>query len=240
MISRRLMHNAAVAAKFADQHNDCAIGRAPQLRVVSQNVSGRVVGFKFQLSTQATNFAKGAVRKLRPLDLCRVAFDKRRNRSADADTYRVSRQTVMRGLILTCQSVLEQQMALMRDFALWAVAHKPHAAAAGLCWDETGQTLALGKQLVHGVELGLQQQRSTWNVLVARLHFCIAFTNGVKLFREMILPPVPLATNSSAAIYLGLRKHPLTRALMDYVDKILQAADHSILLHEGSSPLLGL
>ena len=207
-----------------EQHNEAKIGRAPELKVVQTRA-------RFQLCSEARKASRR--RALNALDLCRIAFDKRRNRAADSDAYMVSKATVLRGLVLTCHTVLEQQLAMMRDFASWVVAHKPDAAAAGLCWDETSQILALGKKSVHGTELGLQQQRSSWNVLVARLHFCVAFRNGPKIYREMVLPPVPLPSNSSAEIYLGLRKHPLSRGLIDYVQDILLAARHRIMLHEG-------
>ena len=213
--------------QFAEQHNEAKIGRAPELKLVQRREH-------FQLCTgAATNKARGH-RLLNSLDLCRIAFDKRRNRAAVCDAYVVSKSTVLRGLIIVCHTVLEQQLAMMRDFASWVVAQKPDAASAGLCWDETAQVLALGKQSLHGTELGLQQQRSSWNVLVARLHFCVAFRNGPKIYREMVLAPVPLPSNSSTEIYLGLRKHPLSRGLIDYVQDILLAARHRIMLHEGS------
>ncbi|CAE7630253.1 unnamed protein product [Symbiodinium sp. CCMP2592] len=129
---QRLHQSATAAQQFAEQHNEAKIGRAPELKIVQKRA-------RFELVSMASKVRKRRV--LNALDLCRIGFDKRRNRAADSDAYMVSKVTVLRGLVLLCHTVLEQQLAMMRDFASWVVAHKPDAAAAGLCWDETLRTV---------------------------------------------------------------------------------------------------
>ncbi|CAE7895079.1 unnamed protein product [Symbiodinium necroappetens] len=130
------------------------------------------------------------------------------------------------------------QLRLLTEFLQWAKATKPDIATVSLMWDETSQTLAL--PAVHGS--GAHQQRSSWQVLVARLHFCIGFVGGpgksnLKLYRECVLAPVPLPTNSSSAISSGLRNHPMNKEILRIVQELLDCSRLRFVLHEADAHL---
>ena len=228
--------NGEALVKFADAHNALAASDAHQLRT-------------FKLKKPKTGWAASVVlrlwerkklrrNKLTPSEMIRIAFDKRHNRHALADMYKVSRQSIVRCLVLTSLTFMEVQLKLLTEFLEWAKAAKPDIATVSLMWDETSQTLAL--PAVHGS--GAHQQRSSWQVLVARLHFCIGFIGGpgksnLKLYRECVLAPVPLPTNSSAAISSGLRSHPMNKQIMSIVEELLECSRLRFVLHEADAHL---
>ena len=56
-------------------------------------------------------------------------------------------------------------------------------------------------------------------------------------YRELVLPPVPLAGNSSSHIWNGFFKHPLLATLFDLVQRILSAATLRSMLSEADGHL---
>ena len=123
----------------------------------------------------------------------------------------------MRALVLASDALTHLQLGLLREFVRFVSAHCPDVAAAVLMYDETSEVLAL--DAVHST--GIHQQRSSWQVLVARLHFAVGYNDGIKLYREFVLPPLPLATNSAAAIFNGLHNHPMTQEVFSLVKQVL-------------------
>ncbi|CAE7188657.1 unnamed protein product [Symbiodinium sp. CCMP2456] len=184
-------------------------------------------------STRAAKFVFGgnrSRRKLTAAEICEVSFDKRHNRYALADQYQCSPQTIRRCFVTASQALLEAQLHLLKDLRSFVLTHKPDVAAACLMWDETGQTLALD-----AIDRTSRcQQRSTWNVLVGRLHFTIGYLKGpgVKLYREVVFPPLPLSTNSAESIFNGLFQHPLSKPLIELTQEILAASRRSITAFE--------
>ncbi|CAE7263478.1 unnamed protein product [Symbiodinium sp. KB8] len=216
---------------FADDVNERVGSRCPKLKAVL------VKGHKQQntlCSTRAAKFVFGggnrSRQKLTATEICEVSFDKRHNRSALADQYQCSPQTIRRCFVTTSQAVLETQLSLLKDLRSFVLNHKPDVAAACIMFDETGQTLALD-----AIDRTSRcQQRSTWNVRVGRLHFTIGYLKGpgVKLYREVVFPPLPLSTNSAESIFNGLFQHPLSKPLFELTQEILAASRRSITAFE--------
>ena len=62
------------------------------------------------------------------------------------------------------------------------------------------------------MELPLPATSSTWQVLVVRKHFMIAWLkeDGTIMVRsyELVIPPMVLASTSASCLYNALHKHP--------------------------------
>ncbi len=100
-------------------------------------------------------------------------------------------------------------------------------------YDETDESLCLAA--VPGTLP--QQQSSTWKVLVSRCHIAFGWCAGPKMYHEFLMPPIPLLSNSSAAIYHGLYLHPLLRPLMEMIDSMLKSARLRCMLREADGAL---
>ena len=60
----------------------------------------------------------------------------------------------------------------------------------------------------------------------------MGWVHGVKLYHEIVMPPVPLVSNSSNNIYNGLFSHPMTAPIIALVEKLLNAASARLWMHE--------
>ena len=217
--ARQLVEASGQAlTSLAETVNDGLSSRGPRLLAVQ--VKGKR---QFALcSNRSARFLAGGRRskqKLTAHEICSIAFSKRHNRAAQADMHEVSRQTVRRSVLAAGHTLLEAQLVLLRDFRGYVAAHPPDIASAVLMFDETSQTLAL--DAVHGTKM--YQQKSAWTVLVARLHFALGYLGqpGIKMYRELVFPPLPLATNNAASIHAGLYEHPLSEPLLRFTHEIL-------------------
>ena len=223
--------NAEAMREFAEDVNSMMGGRK-RCKLVAVKVAGQKAARL--CSSKGLKMVRGSSSRyaLSVTDMLRVAFSKRYNRSAAADEHGVSSQTIQRVLPVAAHVLLEAQFRQLSNFKSFLVEKKPDVAAAALMWDETSQSLAL--DAVPGAEI--HQQRSTWTVLVARLHFTVAFlgTAGVhlKMYKEFVFPPIPLASNSSSAIGAGLFLHPFAKPMLEMVQEILLASRIRCLVHE--------
>ena len=230
-----------VLVEFADEVNAKA-GRGSS-KLVPVKVSGKVVlALRSQRALKLVHGGRSRYRLSVP-DMLDVAFGKRHNRNASADAHGVSARTIQRVMCVTAHTVLEGQLLLLRNFRDFLVEKpecRPDFAAAALMWDEKSQTLAV--DAIPGAKL--HQQRSTWTVLVGRLHFAVGFLGSgnsgglknFKVYREVVFPPVPLASNSASAI-ASLFRHPLAQPLMDVVLDILQKSKRRSFVHEADGHL---
>ena len=221
--------------KMASEVNESlgSLGSAgPQMRATQ--VSGRR---QFSLcSSKNVRFVGGrrSQYKLSPSQMCQIAFNKRSNHSALADANDCSAKTVRRTVALVGHTLLETQLALLHEFRDF-MSRKPHVAACCFMFDETSQVLSL--DALHGTTR--PQQRSTWEVLVARLNFTVGFLGGtgLKMHREIVFPPVPLLSNSAAAINSGLFERPLAGPLIKVAQEVLAAAKISCMVFESDGHL---
>ena len=60
----------------------------------------------------------------------------------------------------------------------------------------------------------------------------MGWVNGVKLYHEIVMPPVPLVSNSSNNIYNGLFSHPMTARIIALVQQLLLGASTRLWMHE--------
>ena len=216
--------------EFAEQHNAVRGARAPKLVAVKHKrrswASGSAV--RLQVNPQSRT---GQGRKLTAFQICCVAFDPRRNRHAAADAYNVSKQTVGRALVVAAVTLLEVQMAQLKEFKDFVLSCKPAAATATLMWDETQETLAMNSS--HG------PHRSSYSVLVARLHLAVGWVDrpSLKLWKDFVLAPMPLASNSAVSIWSALHGHPMVRLLLETVRDVLLSAKLRCWIHEADGHL---
>ena len=231
-----LEENAGQIMQFAEQHNAIKGARAPKLAAVQMKrrawASGTAVRLQLRSGGHSADHRR---RSLTAFEICCVCFDPRRNRHAAADLYRVSRQTVMRGLVVGAATLLEvqiKQLLELRDFVV-SQNPKPDVASATLMWDETQQTLSTS---------GLQHseaKRSGCTTLVARLHLTIGWLQGpgLKFWKDFVIAPMPLASNSAISIWSALRAHPMIKMLLSSVYEICMSAELRCFLHEADGHL---
>ena len=98
-------------------------------------------------------------------DMIRISFGRNCNKSALAEQYEVSRQTVGRMWCVCSRTLLEMQLHQLTEFAEHCELHRPDFAIAVVMWDETGQSLTL--DAVPGALR--HQQSSTWQVAVSQI-----------------------------------------------------------------------
>ena len=165
-------------------------------------------------------------------DACKIAFASNHNRMQLALRFQVSKRTVRRTLLLSALTLLEVQMKQLHDFKDYVAEHRPDFGVTTIMWDETSQSLAL--DAAPGTR---QQMSSTWSVLVCRIRFAAGWVRGIKVARELILPPVPLSTNAAHNIYQGLYGHALTKPIMDALDSILSHCRLTCRLNESDAHL---
>lgn len=140
-------------------------------------------------------------------------------RSALAASYGCSSQTCARMVGLVAHIGMERQLKQLSDLAALMMERPPMFAVSSLMWDETAQALSL--RAIAGCTT--TQGRSTWEVLVSKAY--LTWSWGERVYNiELIMPPVPLASNSADCILDGLRCHPLTRGLWEMRRKILDSA----------------
>ena len=157
-----------------------------------------------------------------------MAFDRRRNKHCLADRFEIARSTVRRLIMVVSHSLLELQLKQLESLADFAEQRRPDFSSVCLMWDETGQRLSL-----NAIKGGKHhQQSSTWQTLVARCHITVGFRDGIKLYHELVMPPVPLAANSAGHIERGLFAHPLTQPMMAFTLRILRASSRRCFIHE--------
>ena len=160
-------------------------------------------------------------------DFLQLAFDKRKNRHALSDRYEVSRSTCLRVLQVAASTVLEVQLKQLHALLEFAERKKPDFGCLSFTWDETGERLSL--QPVKGTTL---QAQSTWQILVTRCQYGIGWKDGVKIYHEMVMPPVPLVSNSSNNIWNGVFRHPLLTPITSLVFRMLSACSLRLCVFE--------
>ena len=153
-------------------------------------------------------------------EMLHLAFAKGFNRSHIALQFDISRKTVSRFCFVTARTVLEMLLKQFTELVDFMEQHGPDFCVATVMWDETGQKLKL--DAVRGTLP--QQQSSTWQVLVSRVQVAVGWIGGMKMYKEFIMPPLPLASNSSAHVYNGLFRHCLTAPLLNLVRRLCLAA----------------
>ena len=192
---------------------------------------------KVQSLTSAFNeVGKGAMKKRKHRlcfrDILQLSFDKRKNRHALSDRYEVSRLTVVRALQVTAGTVLEVQLRQLNALLEFAESHKPDFGCLSFTWDETGERLSL--QPVQNTPL---QPQSTWQILVTRCQFGIGWKEGVKIYHEMVMPPVPLVSNSCNNIWNGIFRHPLLSPITSLVFRLMLACNLRLCTFESDGHL---
>lgn len=171
-------------------------------------------------------------KRLNANDTCAIAFGTCQRRTFLAERYDRSKQTIRRAFAFTGLTVLEIQLKLLQDLKNVALAKPPDFSAASLSWDETSQILSLESMDTKGGPVLRHQTSSSWEVMVCRLHLAIGWMNGVKLYREFVIPPLPLSSNSASSLKNALFNHPLTESVLQFVSEILEASKLSAWIHE--------
>ena len=169
--------------------------------------------------------------KLSAKDMCTIAFSCSHRRTMLADRFDVSKQTIRRVLTFMSSVVMDIQVRQLQEFRDYALEHPPHVACATLSWDETSQTLALQTPLDATYAVP-QQASSAWPVLVCRLQLAVGWRTGLKLYKEFIMPPLPLSSNSSSNLFCAMFRHPLTQPIMELLEQIVKVSSVSCWLHE--------
>lgn len=192
---------------------------------------------KLQLARQAPESIEqingAGARKMTAHQMCSIAFGTCQRRTYLAERYAVSKQTIRRTLAFTALTVLEIQLKQLQEFEHFASLKQPDFAVASLSWDETSQVLALEAMPANANASVLRHQTSSsWEVMVSKLHLAVGWVNGIKLYHEFIMPPIPLSSNSASSLYNGLFARPLLVPLLGRVDAILKASKLSTWIHE--------
>ena len=228
--------NAVVLGEFAEQFNSSSGRQAPHLKLVKPKKGYGRVGTALRLGTALTLRAQKArpgQEKLSSAEMLYIAFGKRHNRPALADDFSISRVVVMRTCVVVAHTLLEIQLRLLRDLVDFASSKKPDIATACVMWDETAVFLAV--YTVQGSKT--HQQKSSWNVLCCRVHCALGWVKGTKLYREFVMPPIPLPTNSAHCMFNGLRSHPISKGVHDLLDKLLESAKVRAIFREADGHL---
>ena len=228
-----LADNAEVLSQFADEVNERVGHRGTKLIAVA--VKGRQSTALRSAKALKQVSSGGKKHRLSATQMLEIAFDRRHNRLAAADAHGVSKRTVIRVLPFVAHTLWEAQLALLSNFRQFVFERRPDVAAAALMWDETSQNLSIDS--VPGTKLS--QQRSSPTVLVARLHFTVAYlgSSELKMYRELVLPPLALSTNAASSIHAALFRHPFTKPLLDLVHDIVMSAAIRGWMHEGDGHL---
>jgi hypothetical protein len=166
-------------------------------------------------------------------EMLKVSFNQSCRRTTASEQFCISLRTVRRIRAITARSVMEIQAHLLDDFARFCEAKRPDFAVCTWMWDETSHRLSVNVV----PDTLTQQHSSTWQVMVCRCHIAVGWTMGIKLYREFIMPPVPLASNSSNHVYHGLFNSPLMKPLHSIVDRILKSAEVSCIINEADGHL---
>ena len=171
-------------------------------------------------------------RKLTANDMCTIAFGNCHRRTFLAERFDVSKQTIRRALSFTALTVLEIQLHQLKDLRDFVLTKSPDFSAASLSWDETSQILALDSMETSDVPVHRHQTSSSWEVMVSKLQLTVGWVTGLKLYHEFVMPPLPLASNSSSSLWLALFKHPLTGPVLGLAEDVLRASKLSTWIHE--------
>lgn len=214
-------------AKGRARHQHILLAMSGRTARVTKHYCKKVNKLKSELKSVVPCKMKKRKCRLCYKEILKMAFDKRKNRHALSDRYEVSRATVMRMLQVGASTVLEVQLKQLQALCEFAEAKKPHFGCVSLMWDETGERLAL--QPVKQTQL---QAQSTWQILVSRIQFGIGWTHGVKIYHEMVMPPVPLISNACSHIFNGIFRHSLVAPITSLVWRLLAACDLRVCVFE--------
>ena len=168
--------------------------------------------------------------KLSATEMCTLAFSACQKREVHAERYSVTTKTVRRTLGIASYCVLEIQLHLLAEFRDFVRASPPDVACATVMWDETSQVLAL--PAVSVPNMSQKQTSSSWQVMVLKVQFAVGYVAGMKLHREVVMPPIPLPSNSATCILQGLQNLPMASPILGFVDEILKTAARTVWLHE--------
>jgi len=109
---------------------------------------------------------------------------------------------------------------------------KPAAIAVARKWDET-------KQIVYmNWDSDARPVKDSVEVMVSSLRLCISWQRGrPMLCLDIVMPCVPLPTNSSANIYAATFRHPSLKGIHETVKELLALAEFAFLTNEADGAL---
>ena len=148
-----------------------------------------------------------------------IAYHKISNRSAQAQTWKRDPKTICRSHQFVAAAYIRTQALvcahiLQEELPTWAVAHT--------MWDETGERLIVDSASTQG---------GVWQVLVVKLSCAWGCRSQATRYVDFVLPPVPIPTTSSAAIWQAMRFHPMLAAAHEFKTRLLNAANLAFDMH---------
>jgi hypothetical protein len=140
----------------------------------------------------------------------------------------ISERQALRVKLYVADCTLGTQEKRIGDLCKICLQTPPDWAMSRLSWDETGERLTLNVDDGDAAE-PLATQRSTWQVLVARIRVIVGWVRGGADNAQVIdwtfvVPPLVIRTTLAANIYYALHHCLLTRPLMMARFLILQSA----------------
>lgn len=145
--------------------------------------------------------------------------------SCDAHTVRRLRIRVAQTYLCAQSQVLELAKLCLntRGGVLWA--------SCLTKWDETSEKLCL-RVCSYAT---LQQQRSSWHVMVVRMKLAWGLDNGLVQSAEVVCPVLPLVTTSAEHLHAALTAHPHTQAVNEFKNFIFNLAGVALDVYEADA-----
>jgi hypothetical protein len=110
-----------------------------------------------------------------------ASFGKCKQNQVISAVHGVSRRTVNNMRVATANTVMKQQSVLLGRLALLSKASPPLATVVRLKWDETGILIKLNPG-----DFKSGAQRSTWQIVIARLAIAVTWHTGASVFFNMV------------------------------------------------------
>ena len=224
---RKILHEQATQQAeaiqaFVSESNAWKGSRAPKL--VCRSGGQRAFGLRLEVGHSASK--NSFVLSWR--DMLHLGFAQTGGRQRASEFFGVACATVRRTLTLVADVVLERQLWQLSELVRHVRAHPPDFAVSNFAWDETSELLTLP-----ALDCTTRaQQRSTWQVCVSKLQFALGWVAGPKVYHEVVMPPIPLATNAAKHLYCGLHLHPLLKPIQELRQQLALSARLRAHIHE--------